>query len=945
MSAVWVRVCPVCERENAPEHAHCQHCGSLLGDVDFSRPQAAAVVVDTPAPRVEESAPDTSGISPTASASAPLAVALDIPPLVEAEGTAAEETMAAPRICPDPDCGQPNLATATRCVYCDTPLDAAVPEPVPVASFAPAPAPASATEEEASVAAHPPEETGLVLEPFMLAADTTPPPPRVRLPQELAERMSVIRALQAGGSESDVLIVESKAAGTEGERQVLKLYRPGLHPDSALLMKLAAAGPHVVKIHAYGVADGLAWELMEYCAAGNLREVLRNKLMSRSAFNRLVRELAAGVEEVHALNILHRDLKPENVLVRKREPLTLALTDFGIASLAEGTRHFTDTSRTVKYAAPEALTGMLDSKADWWSIGMMLLELSSGKHPFDNLSEQVVNHHLATRPIEISGIADEDIARLCRGLLLRDPGRRWGGKEVGRWLAGDPTLVAPVERGASLVRPYHLGDKKAYNAEDLATMLAATAASWQEGTRDLKRGLIQDWVKNELQDFNLARRLADIMETRSESIERKLLRFFLAVAPGLPPLWRGELVSHKGLLQAAGVAYAFGSRVENAVMLRGSEGGTAQGGKNAQKAKDAASWLADVYDHDVLSLFARHGHQELAELGQGWRQTLGEIRTVWGEMHQQYRIFQRGPKARGGAEQAVNFDQAMYGYDGTFNFPGWRLWYPVVVLALSRPAFLSALEQEIERVATEVVEDAPWFTHLMLQRAGGDSGVASASTAATPAADAASAGRIRHIASTLVAACLAGNAHESAGDARKKRLRSQHERQRQIDEIRKSLALPLANFVDAEEIVDLDGGRSMHAALATLHDKLEAINRLDYPDEDFVKLLSQLDALAQRANLLEEALSEMEGVLEMNSVFFSGASLRIGLIVTLALTALVFALGSKPLTVVYCVLLGVGGVFILWRRRARKTARQAYAARLRVFKHLCRNFLRDISSG
>jgi serine/threonine protein kinase len=929
MSAVWVRVCPVCDSENAPERAHCHNCGSLLGDVDFSRPQSvpgAAEVVDTPIPVAETSAPEAPE-SP-ASADEPIAAALNIPPLLLEEGGAtAEESAPAPRICPDPDCGQPNPATATRCVYCDTPLDAVVPLPAPVV-----------TDDQGGEDAPPPAEVGLVLEPFVLAADTPPSPEwtrqpsRVRLPQELVQRLTVIRELQVGGSESDVLIVESKAAGTIGERQVLKLYRPGLHPDSALLMRLAEAGSHVVKIYAHGVADGLAWELMEYCAAGNLREVLHNKLIGRSSFNRLVRELAAGVEAVHALNILHRDLKPENVLVRKREPLTLALTDFGIASLAEGTRHFTDTSRTVKYAAPEALTGVLDSKADWWSIGMMLLELSSGKHPFDNLSEQVVNHHLATRPIEISGVADEDIARLCRGLLLRDPGRRWGGKEVERWLAGDPELVAPVESGASLVRPYHLGEKKAYNAEELATMLAASAESWQEGARDLKRGLIQDWVKSELQDFNLARRLADIMEVRGEPIERKLLRFFLAVAPGLPPLWRGQVVTHKGLLQAAGVAYAFGTRVENAVMLRGGEAGASGGQqttKNAQKAKEAALWLADVYDHDVLSLFARQGHQDLADLGREWRQTLAEIRTIWGEMHQNYRIFQRGPKARGGADQAVNFDQAVYGYDGTFNFPAWRLWYPVVVLALSRPTFLTAMEQEIERVSSEVVEDAPWFTHLMLLRAKEEASVAPAE-------------RIRHIARTLVAACLAGSARESAEDARKKRLRLQTERQKQIDEIRKSLALPLANFVDAEEIVDLEGARSMHAALVALHAKLEEINRLDYPDEAFVKLLSQLNALAHRANLLGDALDDMEGVLEMNGVFFRAEALRIGLLVWVILTVLVFAAGPKQLTALYYVLMGVGAVFILWRRRCRKVAQQAYLVRLRIFKHLCRNLLHNI---
>ena len=86
---------------------------------------------------------------------------------------------------------------------------------------------------------------------------------------------------------------------------------------------------------------------------------------------------------------------------------------------------------------------------------MIVLEAASGRHPFDGLTEQVMNHQLATRPIDVRGVYDDELRQLCRGLLLRDPKRRWGRDEVSRWLAGDASLVIPddAEGAATSVRP------------------------------------------------------------------------------------------------------------------------------------------------------------------------------------------------------------------------------------------------------------------------------------------------------------------------------------------------------------------------------------------------------------------------------------------------------------------------------------------------------------
>ena len=218
-----------------------------------------------------------------------------------------------------------------------------------------------------------------------------------------------------------------------------------------------------MRVLAHGESDGAAYEILEYLPGGTLKDLLRAGPLLRSDIRRIVSEVADALNGIHAHRILHRDLKPENVLIRSTAPLELALTDFGIASIAAATQHFTSAARTTKYAAPEVLAGVLDAKSDWWSLGMMVLEATCGRHPFDGLSEQVMNHQLATRPVDVRGVYDDELRTLCRGLLLRDPKRRWGADEVARWLAGDPALL--VEDGAdgvaSAVRPYRIGKAEA----------------------------------------------------------------------------------------------------------------------------------------------------------------------------------------------------------------------------------------------------------------------------------------------------------------------------------------------------------------------------------------------------------------------------------------------------------------------------------------------------
>ena len=184
---------------------------------------------------------------------------------------------------------------------------------------------------------------------------------RVLVPQTLQDRFHIQKQLPTLGAEADILLADDLQ---HQRRVVIKLYRQGIEPKSEVLAKIAEmAVEHVVQLYDHGQADGVWYEVMEYAQFGSLRDLIKKTVPPELA-KTILQELHAALNELHHHQIIHRDLKPENILVRELWPLDLMLTDFGIASVNVATQHLTSTSRTAKYAAPEAASGVLSAKAD-----------------------------------------------------------------------------------------------------------------------------------------------------------------------------------------------------------------------------------------------------------------------------------------------------------------------------------------------------------------------------------------------------------------------------------------------------------------------------------------------------------------------------------------------------------------------------------------------------
>jgi len=480
------------------------------------------------------------------------------------------------------------------------------------------------------------------------------------LPAALADRYRVVRHLPTQGAEADLLVVESCIE--PGQQAVAKLYRPGIQPKSEVLQRINAEAPrHVVRLLDYGQSEGIGYELLEYAEQGSLCDWMAEGALAEAQVREILVELSAALAELHTHHILHRDLKPANVLVRSRQPLQLVLTDFGIASLAEATLHFTTMNRTVQYSAPEAATGVIGTAADYWSLGMILVEALTGQHPFAGLSSVVMQYQLTVQGIPVDGVA-EPWRTLCRGLLLRDPKQRWGRAEVERWRAGDASLRLPeIERPTNETRasrPYRLGGEECWTARELAVQMAR---HWAAASKDLGRGFITDWLRTELHDQDLARAALDVLDDAAMSADERLLRLLVKMAPDLPPVWKQWSLAKADLIAAANQAN--------------------------QGDEACRGMLSDLYQRDVLGMYAEAGNVECQRIQMDWQATVKDYEETWQT-----------------ALANSNFLAKSQ--------PDFLVVLPSVLLAAVSPIFQDELKAQIKSLGLESFEGPLWLNEL-----------------------------------------------------------------------------------------------------------------------------------------------------------------------------------------------------------------------------------------
>jgi eukaryotic-like serine/threonine-protein kinase len=190
--------------------------------------------------------------------------------------------------------------------------------------------------------------------------------------QEPVRRRVALKVIKLGMDTKQVI------ARFEAERQALALMD---HPNIAKVLDAGATDtgrPFFVMELVRGI------KITDYCDQNNLSTAERLELFI---------QVCQAIQHAHQKGIIHRDIKPSNILVTQHDDVAVPkVIDFGIAKATTGQltdktlfTAFAQFIGTPAYMSPEQaqLSGLdIDTRADIYSLGVLLYELLTGSTPF-----------------------------------------------------------------------------------------------------------------------------------------------------------------------------------------------------------------------------------------------------------------------------------------------------------------------------------------------------------------------------------------------------------------------------------------------------------------------------------------------------------------------------------------------------------------------------------
>jgi len=168
-------------------------------------------------------------------------------------------------------------------------------------------------------------------------------------------------------------------------------------------------------------------ELLQGCDLG--ARLSSGMPLSRDHAIDVALQIADAMQAAHDAHVVHRDLKPENIFLVDDDDQKwerVKVLDFGVAKLtnADFTGEATAAGSligTPRYMAPEQINGQpVDARADIYSLGAILFEMSTGEPPFvaGSLGGYILAHMTQVPPRvdvlqPVMGVGWADLVAAC----------------------------------------------------------------------------------------------------------------------------------------------------------------------------------------------------------------------------------------------------------------------------------------------------------------------------------------------------------------------------------------------------------------------------------------------------------------------------------------------------------------------------------------------------
>jgi eukaryotic-like serine/threonine-protein kinase len=260
---------------------------------------------------------------------------------------------------------------------------------------------------------------------------------------QVISHYQIVRKIGGGG-----MGVVYEAEDTKlGRRVALKFLPPEADRETAAVERFlrearsasALNHPGICTIYSIEEHQGRTFIAMELLEGQALDKLMVSAPLPIPRVMEIGIQLADALDVAHKKGIVHRDIKPANIFVTERG--SAKILDFGLAkllldsdgniagdTLADTAHQLTSPGTavgTIAYMSPEQARGEeLDGRSDLFSLGAVLYQLVTGKHPFPGTTSAVIFdnilHNAPVAPVTLNPSVPAELERILNKALEKD---------------------------------------------------------------------------------------------------------------------------------------------------------------------------------------------------------------------------------------------------------------------------------------------------------------------------------------------------------------------------------------------------------------------------------------------------------------------------------------------------------------------------------------------
>eukprot|EP01090_Pellita_catalonica_P016576 TRINITY_DN477_c0_g2_i5.p1 TRINITY_DN477_c0_g2~~TRINITY_DN477_c0_g2_i5.p1 ORF type:complete len:986 (+),score=130.85 TRINITY_DN477_c0_g2_i5:2894-5851(+) len=355
---------------------------------------------------------------------------------------------------------------------------------------------------------------------------------------------TIIEPIEISGATKECFLVKD----TNEKHFFLTYYHENSEPDKTIYDVLHRADvDHIARLVKTGYWNNRFFEVSEHIQGGSLNDL---GYIKENRLETLVNEIGRALRDFSEAGFRHRNLCPKNILIRDNETFDLVIIDYSSARLSDYDLDTDTPIQLTRYTAPEAIIGGVSPASDWWSLGMIVLEQITKGAFFENINDKAFMIHLVTRGVQIPESIDERILLLLKGLLCRDPLKRWRWEQVEKWLNKEyvaPPIEATSGTDQKKEKTIQLGDTTYTNVSYFA-LAAAEENNWEKGLTLFTSGEISNWVKEILGEGKIAATIRNLRSKEDIDLEWRFSLALMHLNEALPLTWRGQIIIPAWLL-------------------------------------------------------------------------------------------------------------------------------------------------------------------------------------------------------------------------------------------------------------------------------------------------------------------------------------------------------------------------------------------------------------